>query len=175
MLDPGRPHPLWPAGVHHLKGDVRDLSTVRRAAAGCGMIFHVAGLWDGGPGGAERMESINVGGTRAVLSVGLPVVYTSSSITCGFGSRAQPGTEDEPSEDPRHPIQGTGARYRQTKLAAERLERGPRRAGALEDVLLLLRELLGALAPLEDVFLAGGASKVLLKEICSYSLKLSLF
>ena len=121
VLDPGRPHPLWPAGVHHLKGDVRDLSTVRRAAAGCGMIFHVAGLWDGGPGGAERMESINVGGTRAVLSVGLPVVYTSSSITCGFGSRAQPGTEDEPSEDPRHPIQGTGARYRQTKLAAERL------------------------------------------------------
>ena len=54
------------------------------------------------------------------------------------------------------------------RLAAERLERGPRRAGALEDVLLLLRELLGALAPLEDVFLAGGASKVLLKEICSY-------
>lgn len=121
VLDPGLPHPDWPRGVQHLKGDVRDPSTVRRAAQGCGMIFHVAGLWDGGPGGEDRMESINVGGTRAVLSVGLPVVYTSSSITCGFGSKQRPGTEDDPSEDPRHPIRGTGARYRQTKLEAERL------------------------------------------------------
>ena len=48
------------------------------------------------------------------------------------------------------------------RLAAERLERGPRRAGALEDVLLLLRELLGALAPLEDVF---GAEVAALGEV----------
>ena len=48
------------------------------------------------------------------------------------------------------------------RLAAERLERGPRRAGALEDVLLLLRELLGALAALEDVF---GAEVAALGEV----------
>ena len=121
VLDPGRPHPRWPSGVAHLRGDVRDAGSVRQAAKGCEVIFHVAGLWDGGPGGEERMESINIGGTRAVLSVGLPVVYTSSSITCGFGSKQHPGTEDDPSEDPRNPIRGTGARYRQTKLEAERL------------------------------------------------------
>lgn len=67
------------------------------------------------------MRSINVDGTRAVLSVGLPVVYTSSSITCGFGTLERPGSEDDPSEDPDNPIRGTGAVYRQTKLAAEAL------------------------------------------------------
>lgn len=121
VLDPGRPHPAWPPGVLHLRGDVRDPDVVRRAAAGCGLIFHVAGVWDGGPDGAARMRSINVGGTEAVLRAGLPVVYTSSSITCGFGTREQPGGEDDPSEDPAHPIRGTGAVYRQTKLAAEAL------------------------------------------------------
>ena len=38
----------------------------------------------------------------------------------------------------------------------------PRRAGALEDVLLLLRQLLGALPPLEDVF---GAEVAALGEV----------
>ncbi|MFT5686966.1 MAG: dihydroflavonol-4-reductase [Myxococcota bacterium] len=121
VLDPGRPHPTWPPGVHHLRGDVRDPEAIRRAADGCGMIFHVAGVWDGGPDGEDRMRSINVGGTEAVLSVGLPVVYTSSSITCGFGTMEQPGAEDDPSEDSANPIRGTGAVYRQTKLAAEAL------------------------------------------------------
>jgi dihydroflavonol-4-reductase len=84
-------------------------------------VFHVAGLWDGSPGGAERMQALNVGGTQAVLEHGLPTLVTSSSITCGFGSLAKPGGEDEASEDPANPIQGTGAAYRQTKLALEAL------------------------------------------------------
>jgi dihydroflavonol-4-reductase len=121
VLDPGRPHPGWPPGIQHRRGDIRDPRIVRQAAAGCGMIFHVAGCWDSGPDGAARMRSVNVDGTAAVLSVGLPVVYTSSSITCGFGSREHPGGEDDPSEDPARPIRGTGAIYRQTKLAAEAL------------------------------------------------------
>ena len=121
VLDPGPPHPDWPVGVEHIRGDVRDEAEVRRACAGTELVFHVAGCWDGGPGGIERMESLNVGGTRSVLSTGWPVVYTSSSITCGFGDAARPGTEDEPSEDPRAPIRGTGAGYRRTKLIAEEL------------------------------------------------------
>lgn len=120
-LDPGPPHPLWPPGVHHARGDLTHPPTLARAAAGCDVIFHVAGVWDGRPGGDDRMRALNVGGTRAVLGLGLPVVYTSSSITCGFGRRDRPGREDEPHEDPRHPIEGTGKVYCETKLAAERL------------------------------------------------------
>ena len=67
------------------------------------------------------MRALNVGGTRAVLAAGLPVVYTSSSITCGFGPRDAPGHEEGPSEDPRRPIRGTGKVYRETKLESEAL------------------------------------------------------
>lgn len=121
VLDPAPPHPAWPAGITHHRGDVRDPAVVAEAAAGAAVIFHTAGVWDGKPGGDQRMWSLNVEGTKAVLGLGRPVVYTSSSITCGFGPLSRPGTEDEPSEDPANPIRGTGAVYRQTKLAAEAL------------------------------------------------------
>ena len=98
-----------------------DGRALERAAKDADAVFHVAGVWDGGPGGDERMRHLNVGGTRAVLGLGLPTVYTSSSITCGFGSWERPGTEDEASEDPKRPIAGTGKVYRETKLAAEAL------------------------------------------------------
>ena len=54
-----------------------------------------------------------------MLELGLPTVYTSSSITCGFGPLHAPGGEDGPSEDIRNPIRGTGRVYRETKLAIE--------------------------------------------------------
>jgi dihydroflavonol-4-reductase len=65
------------------------------------------------------MQHLNVGGTEAVLKTGIPLVYTSSSITCGFGTLDSPGTEDQPSEDPERPLEGTPKTYRLTKLAAE--------------------------------------------------------
>lgn len=118
VLDPGPAHPRWPAGIRHVRGGLPE--KLREAAEGCGLVFHVAGVWDGRPGGDDRMWRLNVEGTRAVLALGRPVVYTSSSITCGFGE-ARPGTEDEPSEDPRRPLRGTPKAYRETKLAAEAL------------------------------------------------------
>ena len=121
VLDPALPHPSWPAGVDHVRGGVDDAEAVREAAVGCDVIFHTAGIWDGGAGGADRMVRVNVDGTASVLDTGCVVVYTSSSITCGFGPRHQPGGEEAPSEDPRHPIRGTGRIYRETKLAAEAL------------------------------------------------------
>lgn len=121
VLDPGRPHPAWPTGLEHRRGDVRDAATVAEAARGMDAIFHVAGVWDSRPDGDARMRALNVGGTRAVLAAGPPVVFTSSSITCGFGPLSRPGGEDDPSEDPAHPIRGTGRVYRETKLEAEAL------------------------------------------------------
>lgn len=123
VLDPGPAHARWPEGVEHARSDLLDARTLQDAARGCDGVFHVAGTWDSRPGGDARMRALNVGGTRAVLGLGVPVVYTSSSITCGFGPWHRPGTEDEPSEDPKNPIRGTGQVYRLTKLEAEGLVR----------------------------------------------------
>lgn len=119
VLDPGPPHPRWPAGVTHRRARLDE--ALGDAARGVDVVFHVAGLWDGRPGGEARMRALNVESTRTVLALGLPVVYTSSSITCGFGDATRPGNEDEPSEDPGAPLRGTPRVYRDTKLAAEAL------------------------------------------------------
>ncbi len=121
VLDPGPPHPRWPAGLEHMRSSVLDPASLSQALEGVDGVFHVAGIWDGSPGGEARMQALNVGGTQAVLERGLPTVVTSSSITCGFGPLDRPGTEDEASEDPGKPIRGTGAAYRKTKLALEDL------------------------------------------------------
>jgi len=121
VLDPAPAHPLWHPGVHHLRGDVTDRGTLAAAAVGVDVVFHIAGLWDGSPGGEARMRHLNVEGTRRVLELGLPTVCCSSSITCGFGPLRQPGSEDGASESPQRPLRGTGRVYRETKLAAERL------------------------------------------------------
>src|SRR5258706_3533166 len=64
-------------------GDLRDPESLRRAVAGCGLVFHVAAdyrLWAANP--AELYES-NVGGTRNLLEAAREarvdrVVYTST-------------------------------------------------------------------------------------------------
>lgn len=119
VLDPSPPHPRWPRGVAHHRESLLEPPRLREAAEGCDVVFHVAGIWDGGPDGDRVMRTLNVGGTRMVIELGLPTVYTSSSITCGFGTLAAPGDEDDPSEEPAHPIRGTGRVYRETKLEAE--------------------------------------------------------
>jgi dihydroflavonol-4-reductase len=124
VLDPGPPHPLWHrgiagGGVRHVRGDLLAPRTLAAAAAGVDAVLHLAGVWEGGPGGEDRMRRLNVGGTRAVLALGLPTLCCSSSITCGFGPRSAPGGEDGPSEDPRRPVRGTGRVYRDTKLEIE--------------------------------------------------------
>ena len=90
VLDPAPSHPDWPAGVEHRQGDVRERRVVEDAVRGVDVVFHVAGIWDSGKNGDSNMESLNVGGTRTVVEAGAPVVFTSSSITCGYGPFARP-------------------------------------------------------------------------------------
>lgn len=104
--------------------DVAGLSSV---LAGCDGVFHVAGIFDPAPGGAESMRALHVDATRSLLSAakqaGVPKFLTcSSSITVGFGSRDQPGDEDTPI-DPDAIYGKTGALrdYYDTKLESERI------------------------------------------------------
>jgi dihydroflavonol-4-reductase len=82
-------------------GDLRDTASLKRAVAGCDVIFHVAAdyrLWVRDP---EQMYRSNVEGTRAILEAAREnrvrrVVYTSSVATMGFQSNGHLADEDSP-------------------------------------------------------------------------------
>lgn len=75
--------------VETVEGDLLDEASLRRAVTGCEGLFHVAAdyrLWVPDP---DRMERINVAGTRALmlaaLQAGVPrIVHTSSVATLGL-------------------------------------------------------------------------------------------
>ncbi len=106
--------------VETVAGDLRDPASLERAAAGCGLVFHVAAdyrLWAPRP---EELYQSNVEGTRNLLAAAERagaerVVYT-STVGCigipkdGIGDEEQPVTLEEM----------TGA-YKRSKFLAERV------------------------------------------------------
>ena len=82
-------------------GDLRDAASLKKALAGCDVIFHVAAdyrLWVRDP---DEMYRSNVEGTKAILEAAREnkvrrVVYTSSVATMGFQSNGHLATEDSP-------------------------------------------------------------------------------
>ncbi|MGH9504946.1 MAG: hopanoid-associated sugar epimerase [Terriglobales bacterium] len=95
-----------PRNIQDLKaeqviGDLRDEGSIRKAMAGCDVVFHVAAdyrLWVRDP---EQMYSSNVEGTKAILQAAREsrvrrVVYTSSVATMGFNSNGHPASEESP-------------------------------------------------------------------------------
>lgn len=109
-------------------GDLRDPESLTRAAAGCGLVFHVAAdyrLWARQP---EELYESNVRGTRNVLEAARRagverVVYTSTVGAIGIPPN---GLGDE-----RTPVsleQMTGA-YKRSKFLAEKEAREAARAG----------------------------------------------
>jgi len=108
-------------GVTQVRGDLADLSAVKKACEGCEIVFHVAakaGLW----GKAEDFFRSNVIGTRNVLiachdSKIRNLVYTSSPSVIFDGSD-QEGL-DEAVDYPKN----FKAAYPRTKAEAEKLVR----------------------------------------------------
>lgn len=82
-------------------GDLRDAKSLKRAVAGCDVVFHVAAdyrLWVRDP---EQMFRSNVEGTKAILEAAREskvrrVIYTSSVATMGFQSNGHLADEDSP-------------------------------------------------------------------------------
>jgi dihydroflavonol-4-reductase len=82
-------------------GDLRDTPSLKKAVAGCDVVFHVAAdyrLWVRDP---EQMYRSNVEGTKAILEAAREskvrrVVYTSSVATMGFQSNRHLANEDSP-------------------------------------------------------------------------------
>lgn len=99
-------------------GDLRDANAVRRAAEGCGLVFHVAAdyrLWVRRP---REMYDSNVGGTRNVLEAARQarverVVYTSTVGCIGF-VKGGLGDESTPVS-----IEDMTGHYKRSKWLAE--------------------------------------------------------
>lgn len=107
-------------GVEAVEGDLRDAGSLNRAAAGCGLVFHVAAdyrLWVRDPGVMYRS---NVEGTRNLLEAarraGVDRVVYTSTVGCigfppgGLGDETTPVTLDDM----------TGP-YKRTKYQAEQV------------------------------------------------------
>jgi len=109
----------WPAGVEVAVGDVRDPQAMKAAAAGCEIVYHLAGKAHAlteVQGDEEAYRSINADGTRYVLEGAAAggarcFVLFSSVKAMGEGEdRCLDESFDGPPETP----------YGQSKLEAER-------------------------------------------------------
>ena len=118
-----------PPGVRAVRGDVRDLGSLREGMAGCDRVFHAAAhvrMWDSDP---SRFEAINVVGLRNVLNAAADtgikqIVYTSSFIALG-PTDGTVATEDwAPARRVHH------NEYERTKAAADSLARAAAARGA---------------------------------------------
>ena len=87
--------------AERVTGDLRDPASLKKAVAGCDVVFHVAAdyrLWVRDP---DEMYRSNVEGTRAILEAAREngvrrVVYTSSVATMGFTSNGHLADETSP-------------------------------------------------------------------------------
>ena len=123
VRDPGKLCEL--EGVEVVRGDLRDPDSLERAAAGCGVLFHVAAeyrLWTRNP---DSMYRANVDGTRAMLTAARcagveRVVYTSTVGCIGVpdGTEEQPGIGDEEQPVGLDDMQGP---YKRSKFLAEQV------------------------------------------------------
>ncbi len=117
-------------------GDLPEqVEALARELDGADGVFHVAGLFDPGPGGIDRMVQVHVRATRGLMlaaeKAGVRrLVLCSSSVTVGFGTRERPGDEDAPLDPeaiygPRRRGPGGALRaYHDTKAQAEAMVLG---------------------------------------------------
>ncbi len=113
-------HPQLKAlGVEHCRGELSDLQAVKKAVAGCDIVFHVAakaGVW----GAYEDFFQTNVVGTENIIEAcreqGVQrLVYTSSPSVVFDGTDMEGVDESVPYPQHYH------AFYPQTKARAEQL------------------------------------------------------
>jgi dihydroflavonol-4-reductase len=110
-------------------GDLRDAASLKKAVAGCDVIFHVAAdyrLWVRDP---DEMYRSNVQGTQAILEAAREarvrrVVYTSSVATMGFTSNGHVADESSPVS-----LANMIGPYKRSKFMAEEIAMEAGRSG----------------------------------------------
>jgi dihydroflavonol-4-reductase len=115
--------------AERVMGDLRDPTGLKKAMAGCDVVFHLAAdyrLWVRDP---DEMYRSNVEGTRAVLEGAREsgvrrVVYTSSVATVGFRSNEHLANEDSPVS-----LTNMIGHYKRSKFMAEKIALEAGRSG----------------------------------------------
>ncbi|MCL4291117.1 MAG: NAD-dependent epimerase/dehydratase family protein [Thermoleophilia bacterium] len=107
-------------GVELIRGELGDREALRRAAAGCGLVFHLAGVVAHERRDLPLLRAVNAEGVRAVLAaaeLAARIVHVSSVAAIG----PAPGP-DRP-VDESHPFPAFAERfvYARTKREGERL------------------------------------------------------
>lgn len=101
---PGEPRGnLRGHSVEVVEGDVRDVATCARAAAGVDTVFHAAAIYDDWAPNPTRMYEVNMRGTFNVLEASRRagverVVYTASIVSLGRPAPGALADEDTPYE-----------------------------------------------------------------------------
>ena len=128
-LDRGFPDGALPGAIEQVTGDILDPEAIVRAIAGCDAIFHLAAVYSYARADEALMETVNVGGTRALLDAAARaaprarVIHTSSCATCG-PVPGRPATEQDAP-----PPWELAVPYKRTKLEGERLALAAARDG----------------------------------------------
>jgi dihydroflavonol-4-reductase len=107
-------------GVEVARGELIDVEALRRAAAGCERVFHLAGIVSHERRDLSRLRRVNVEGVRAVLEAAEPdarIVHVSSVASIG----PAPSRNTLADEEQRFPPEAVPLVYAATKRAGERL------------------------------------------------------
>ncbi len=106
--------------VERVTGDLRDAESLRRAAAGCSVVYHVAAdyrLWSKNP---EELYRSNVDGTRNMLLAaefaGVERVVYTSTVGCIGMPPGRPGDEGTPVS-----LDEMAGAYKRSKFMAEQV------------------------------------------------------
>ncbi len=87
--------------VERVSGDLSDPDSLRRGAAGCDWVFHVAALYSYWGHPWKEFVEVNIEGTRRMMEAAAEagakrIVHTSSIAALGIPKDGSPGTEDTP-------------------------------------------------------------------------------
>jgi dihydroflavonol-4-reductase len=110
--------PILPVGVEAIEGDVTDAASVRRAIAGCEVVYHTAGLPEQWLPDSDDFARVNLGGTRnmvdAALEAGVERFVYTSTIDVFAAPPGEPFDESVLDPEPRPTV------YERSKQDADR-------------------------------------------------------
>lgn len=121
--------PLEAQGVEVVRGELADHAALARAAGGCALVFHLAGIVSHEPSRLAELQAVNVDGIRnliAAVEPGSRVVHVSSVAAVGPAS-----SPDRPADE-RQVFPASAARlpYAATKRAGEEVALAAAATGA---------------------------------------------
>jgi dihydroflavonol-4-reductase len=130
LVRSGVPESLAGLNLDFARGDLRDITSLEEALAGCKAVIHAAALYDIAGYPERAYWDTNVDGTRNLLTSARKravdrIVYTSSVVTIGPLPRRQPADETSFAS----PEDAPGP-YHRSKIVAEQLVREAVIAGA---------------------------------------------